>query len=148
MPNTDYFVVFKQRSSKKNTLPGLHYVCLISLGSCCFYSLMVLSTVTTHEYWRDCLHCESLNLVDRVSQITAANSESEYSSLQQLSQDTMVIYAFCVSIDCKQLIAFLNCNGRLYLSCLSPCLHHLGVHIPWTDSPPSSILWICPLSLE
>lgn len=64
------------------------------------------------EYWRELLHCESLNLIDRVSQITTANSESEYSSLQQLSQDATVIYAFWVLIDCKQLIAFLNCNGR------------------------------------
>lgn len=139
--------MFKQRCNQEHTLPGLHSVCLISSGSCCWHSPTVLFTVTTHEYWRECFQCESLKLVDRVSQITAAISESEYSSLQQLSQDAMVIYALCVSSACKQLIAFLFCSGWWYLSCLSPYLHHWGVHKAWTDSPPSWILWIRPLSL-
>lgn len=63
-------------------------------------------------------HCVSLNRVDRVPQITAADCESEYSSYSIFpGVDAMVISL--VSSDCKQLIAFFLCSSWQYLSCLS-----------------------------
>lgn len=58
----------------------------------------------------------SLNLVYRVPQIIAADSEySSYSSFPEV--DAMVIYTFCVSNDCKQFIELFLCSRWWYLSC-------------------------------